>query len=44
MTTEAQRAACRRYYDRHKKITKSFLFRLNRESDADVIAWKSSRA
>lgn len=38
MATEAQRAACKRYYERTKKSHKAYIIRLNRESDRDVIA------
>jgi len=38
MATEAQRAACKRYYERTKKSHKVYIIRLNRESDRDVIA------
>lgn len=44
MTTEAQKAACRRYYAKKKKVVKAYLFRLNRESDADVISVLDSKA
>ena len=37
MATEAQKEACRRYYARMKGITRVFMFRLNKERDADVI-------
>lgn len=38
MATEAQRAACRRYYARTKLTHKTVILRLNRDTDADVIA------
>lgn len=37
MATEAQRAACRRYYERTKKNTKVLVFRLNKTLDKDII-------
>lgn len=37
MATEAQRAACRRYYERNKSLYKVIMLRLNRKNDADVI-------
>lgn len=38
MATEAQKAACRRYYERTKKSHKVYMLRLNRTLDKDVIA------
>lgn len=38
MATEAQKAACRRYYERTKKTHKVYMLRLNRKADKDVIA------
>ena len=35
--TEAQRKACKRYYERTKKNWKVFALRLNTKDDADVI-------
>jgi len=34
---EAQRAACRRYYQKNKDLYKVVLLRLNKKTDADVI-------
>ena len=38
MTTEAQKRAMRNYYLRNKANTRVYMFRLNKERDADVIA------
>lgn len=38
MATEAQRAACRRYYERTKKNNRVIVFRLNKALDKDIIA------
>lgn len=38
MATEAQKAACRRYYLKTKGSHRAYMIRLNAESDADVIA------
>lgn len=37
MASEAQRAACRRYYERTKKDYKAYMLRFSRTSDADII-------
>ena len=38
MSSEAQKAACRRYYQRTKADTRTYLLRLRRGNDDDVIA------
>ena len=38
MASEAQRAACKRYYERTKDQYKMIVLRLHKKDDADVIA------
>lgn len=38
MGSEAQKEACRRYYQKTKETCRVFAIRLNKEADADVIA------
>ena len=38
MASEAQRAACKRYYQKTKGMYRVFALRFNKEADADVIA------
>jgi hypothetical protein len=38
MASEAQKAACKRYYEKTKAITKVYMLRLNKKQDADIIA------
>lgn len=37
MTSEAQKAACRRYYEKNKYKFRTVALRLNRVSEADVL-------
>lgn len=37
MTSDAQRRALRNYYMRTKELSRVFMFKFNRERDADVI-------
>lgn len=37
MASEAQRAACKRYYERNKKNTRVIVLRLLKDKDKDVI-------
>ena len=37
MASEAQRLACKRYYERTKATTRAIMFRFSRETDADVL-------
>lgn len=37
MASEAQRAACKRYYERTKHDNRVIILRLNKKADADVI-------
>lgn len=37
MTKEAQKRACRAYYQRTKATTKAYLLRMRKKEDADVI-------
>lgn len=38
MATEAQKAACKRYYEKTKRSHKVIMLRFNRVADRDVIA------
>ena len=37
MTTDAQKAAMRRYYEKTKRQSRVYMLRFNREKDADII-------
>lgn len=37
MTTEAQKRALKRYAEKNKQYTKTFVFRLDRRTEGDVI-------
>lgn len=38
MASEAQKKACKRYYEKNKHLYKVVMLRFNKKNDADVIA------